>query len=142
MFDTAKHRDTRTGTILEQMVLPALAGAGYLCTTQVSIGARPGGGRHVVDVVAEKPGHRFLISLKWQQVAGTAEQKVPYEVICLSEAILAHDYDAAYLVLGGPGWKLRDYFVGGGLRRHLVHADRVHIETLESFIALANRGGL
>ncbi len=142
MFETVRNRDTRTGAILEQMVLPALASAGYACHTQVGVGARPGGGRHVVDVVAAKDGRRFLVSLKWQQVAGTAEQKVPYEVICLSEAILAHDYDAAYLVLGGPGWKLREWFVGGGLRRHLVHADRVHIETLESFIALANRGGL
>jgi len=142
MSDLLKNRDTRTGAILEQMVLPALAGTGYFCHTQVRIGARPGGGRHVVDVVAAKDGRRYLVSLKWQQVAGTAEQKVPYEVICLSEAVVAHDYDAAYLVLGGPGWKLRDYFIGGGLQRHLVHADRVHIESLESFIARANRGAL
>jgi hypothetical protein len=37
--------------------------------------------RHFVDVIAEKDGKRFLVSLKWQQVSGTAEQKVPFEVI-------------------------------------------------------------
>jgi hypothetical protein len=39
-----------------------------------------------LDAVAEKDERQILISVKWQQVSGTAEQKVPFEVICLVEA--------------------------------------------------------
>jgi len=58
-------------------------------------------GSHVVDAVAEKNGKQILISVKWQQVSGTAEQKVPFEVLCLLEAIENGPYQKAYLVLGG-----------------------------------------
>ena len=101
-------RDTRTGTVLEQMVLPALSRGGYTYETQKHIGTRLGGRRHIVDVLAvDAAGHKYLVSLKWQQVGGTAEQKVPFEVICLAEALSTGKFQKAYLVLGGEGWKLR-----------------------------------
>ncbi len=135
-------RDTGTGGVLEQMVLPALRKGGYDYQTQVHIGQRFGGGKHFVDVLAEdNQGLAFLISLKWQQVSGTAEQKVPFEAMCLAEAVLASDnkFAKAYLVLGGAGWKLRDFFVGGGLAKHLRYDNVVTIMTLEGFVARANR---
>jgi hypothetical protein len=138
-------RDTGTGSVLEQMVLPALRKGGYRYQTQVHIGQRFGGGKHFVDVVAQdEHGATFLISLKWQQVSGTAEQKVPFEAMCLAEAVLTSDntYDKAYLVLGGAGWKLRDFFVGGGLAKHLRYDNAVTIMTLETFVAKANRAQL
>lgn len=130
---------------MEQMVLPALRRGSYVYKTQVDIGSRVGGGRHLIDVLANHPGGQgILISLKWQQVSGTAEQKVPFEAICLADAIITGGalFQTAYLVLGGPGWKLRDFYVGGGLRGHLAHGDKVQIVTLESFVALANKGAL
>lgn len=135
-------RNTRTGGVLEQMVLPALDQGGYSYNVQVKIGQRLGCGQHLVDVVAEKNGQRLLISMKWQQVSGTAEQKVPFEVICLLEALESNNYQKAYLVLGGEGWKLRHYFVGDGLKKYLAYADRVEIVTLESFVGRANAGKL
>ncbi len=135
-------RDTRTGRVLEDMVLPALERGGYTFQKQVNIGKRPGGRAHKVDAVAEKEGRKILISLKWQQVGGTAEQKVPFEVICLADAVRRSGFDRAYLVLGGEGWTLRDYYTSGALREHLTHAELVHILTLESFVALANQGKL
>jgi hypothetical protein len=138
-------RDTRTGGVLEQMVLPALKQGGYTWETQVNVGERLGGGKHYVDVVAsDRAGNRHLISLKWQQTSGTAEQKVPYEIMCLAEAILTGEgeYKGAYLVLGGSGWRLRDYYTSGDLGRHLVHADKVTVVTLEDFVATANGGKL
>lgn len=125
------------------MILPALKRGGYTHIEQANVGSRFGGGRHIVDVIAEKNGRRLLISLKWQQSSGTAEQKVPFEVICLAESVLTDNgFTTAYLVLGGEGWRLRSFFVGGGLKSHLVHADKVNIITLEAFVALANRGEL
>ncbi len=133
-------RNTRTGDVLEQMVLPALDLGGYTHRVQVNIGKRLGLGRHMVDVVAEKDGRALLVSMKWQQVSGTAEQKVPYEIICLLEALELGNYSKAYLVLGGDGWKLRNYFVGPGLKRFLAYADKVEILTLEGFVGRANQG--
>jgi hypothetical protein len=138
-------RDTGTGFVLEEMVAPALARGGYTVEKQVYIGLRPGGGRHVVDAVAtDAQGARRLVSVKWQQVSGSAEQKVPFEVICLAEAMMAEDkeYVGAYLVLGGEGWRLRDFYIQGGLARHLTYADLVSIVSLEAFVARANRGAL
>lgn len=133
---------TSTGAVLEDMIVPALKRGGYECRKQVVIGQRIGGGIHKVDEIAEKAGRRFLVSVKWQQTSGTAEQKVPFEVICLAEAVLARTADKAYLVLSGEGWTLRNFYVGGGLQQHLTHADRVDILTLEGFVAKANRGEL
>ena len=134
--------NTRTGGVLEAMILPALEGGGYDHQAQVTIGNRLGCGRHVVDAIAEKGGRQILVSVKWQQVAGTAEQKVPFELICLLDAIERGPYAKAYLVLGGEGWKMRQFYVGGGLSRFLPLADRVEIVTLEGFVAKANQGRL
>jgi hypothetical protein len=135
-------RDTRTGGVLEAMILPSLRNGGYSFAAQQVVGTRIGGGKHVVDVIAEKNAKKYLISLKWQQVSGTAEQKVPFEVICLTEAVIEGAFEKAYLVLGGGGWKLRDFYTGGGLEKHLAYAEKVDILTLESFVARANQGKL
>ena len=137
--------NTGTGAVLEQMVLPALQRGRYQYQTQVIIGTRPGGGRPVVDVVLIDPkGQKYLISLKWQQVGGTAEQKVPFEAICLAEAIRTSQgqHHKAYIVLGGDGWSLRDFYLRGGLNAHLTYGNLVSFESLESFVAKANQGKL
>lgn len=124
------------------MVLPALTRGGYSYQKQVRIGLRPGGRAHKVDVLAERGGEKFLISMKWQQTSGTAEQKVPFEIICLAEAIReAPDYKRGYVVLGGTGWTLRDYYVEK-IQRHLVGTEAVKVLSLEAFAALANEGKL
>jgi hypothetical protein len=132
-------RDTRTGGVLEQMILPSLRRGGYDYKVRVKIGQRMGCGSHYVDVIAEKAGKKYLISLKWQQVAGTAEQKIPFEVICLAEALESGEHEKAYVVLGGEGWTLRQFYTSGGLAKYLHGAEKVEIVTLESFVAKANR---
>ena len=133
---------TRTGGVLERMILPALDQGGYSYETQILLGKRLGIGRHMVDAVAEKEGRKILISLKWQQVSGTAEQKVPFEVICLLEALEAGLHEKAYLVLGGEGWTLRNFYTAGGLKRFLVNSEKVEVLTLEGFVGRANQGKL
>ena len=135
-------RNTRTGGVLEQMVLPALDQGGYKYKIQVNLGQRLGLGRHFVDAVAEKDGHQILISVKWQQVSGTAEQKVPFEVICLIEALELGNFEKAYVVLGGEGWTLRDFYAAGGLKKYLVNSDKVEVIKLEAFVGRANQGKL
>ncbi len=135
-------RDTRTGGVLEQMVLPSLTRGGYEYKVRVKIGQRMGCGSHYVDVIAEKNGKRYLISLKWQQVAGTAEQKIPFEVICLAEALESGEYEKAYVVLGGEGWTLRRFYTSGALKKYIRGIEKVEIVTLETFVAKANNGKL
>lgn len=134
-------RNTTTGRVLEEMVLPSLTRGGYRYEMQMQVGQRFGGGKHMVDVVAwDAAGEGILISLKWQQTSGTAEQKVPFEAICLADAVLSaeNEFRKAYLVLGGGSWKLRDFYVGGGLNAHLRHGDLVTIVSLEEFVARGN----
>ena len=139
----AKRGTTTTGAVMEAMVLPAIERGGYEYFRQVDIGERLGGGKHIVDLVAyDEDGKGFLVSMKWQQVSGTAEQKVPYEVICLMEALESREYVKAYLVLGGDRWSLRDMYISGGLSKFLAHQDKVEIITLEGFVSRANSGKL
>jgi hypothetical protein len=135
-------RNTNTGAVLEAMILPALERGGYVCTTQVQVGERCGGGKQMVDVMARREAQALLVSLKWQQTSGTAEQKVPFEVMCLADAIRAGLAHRAYLVLGGDRWTKRDYFTSGRLSEHLVHAALVRVVTLEAFVRMANNGEL
>jgi hypothetical protein len=105
-------RNTRTGGVLERMVLPALDQGGYTYKAQVGVGKRLSTGVHLVDAVVQKPGEKpFLVSVKWQQVSGT-------------------------------GWKLRDVYVAGVLKRYIVNSESVEIVTLESFVGRANQGKL
>jgi hypothetical protein len=128
--------------VLEAMVLPALQRGQYNYEQQVRVGNRCGGRTHTVDAIAERDGARVLVSLKWQQTGGTAEQKVPFEVMCLADAVRDGHADRAFLVLGGDGWTLRDYYTSGSLTDHLIHARLVRVVTLEAFIRLANNSEL
>ena len=133
-------RAATTGAVLEAMIVPALTRAGYALEQQVPVGKRCGGRVHKVDAIATRGESRTLVSLKWQQTGGTAEQKVPFEVMCLADAVRAGHGDRAYLVLGRDGWTLRDYYTSGQLAEHLVHSALVRVVTLEAFIRLANNG--
>src|ERR1700719_3016406 len=93
-------RNTSTGAVLEAMIMPALARGGYAAVKQQTIGTRCGGGTHKVDAIATRGDERILVSLKWQQTGGTAEQKVPFEVMCLADAVTAGHAVRAFLVLG------------------------------------------
>lgn len=140
-----RKRDTTTGRVLEQMIIPALERGGYHCEEQADIGNRLDVlGKHLIDVLATKDDKQYLISAKWQQTSGTTDEKVPYEVICLVHAVENGDYQGAYLVLGGTGWKhkLKELYLNRGLDPYIRDAKHVKIVGLEDFITLANKGKL
>jgi hypothetical protein len=146
------------------MVIPSLLRGGYHFKALVNIGVRLGGDRpHIIDALAwGNDGVVHLLSSKWQQTSGTAEQKVPFEVICLANVVASktlvipgvvctHCGDRcpaspavikAHLILGGEGWKLRQFYVSGGLQEFIPHSELVNITTLEAFVAQANKGML
>jgi len=124
------------------MVLPALQLAGYQYEQQSCIGRVMGDRPYRTDLLVHDrgSGRRIVVSLKWQQVAGTAEQKIPFEVIALLELLESGECDEVYLVLGGTGWtpQLREFYRSGGLCRFMPEAKRVRIVGLEEFIKLVN----
>jgi len=124
------------------MVLPALQLAGYQYEKQSCIGRVMGDRPYRADLLVHDrgSGRRIVVSLKWQQVAGTAEQKIPFEVIALLQLLESRACDDAYLVLGGTGWtpQLREFYLSGGLCRFIPEANRVKIVELEEFIKLVN----
>ena len=127
------------------MVLPALEQGGYTYERQVVIGKRLGGRNHKVDLLlTTSEGSKIPVSMKWQQVSGTAEQKVPFEIMCLAEAVAKSEgrFSKAYLVLGGDGWTLKDFYLGDGLKQYLKNFEVIDIVKLEAFIAKANKGEL
>ncbi|MDP0491883.1 MAG: hypothetical protein Q7Q71_12615 [Verrucomicrobiota bacterium JB023] len=138
---TPQARNTTTGKDFEKIVKRALIHGGYQVEEQVPVGQRPNGSKHLIDLVAKRGDEAFLISLKWQQSAGTAEQKVPYEVICLSKALeqSKEQYDKAYLVLGGDGWTLKEFYLGPELAKHLKLERPVQVTSLEAFIFQASK---
>src|SRR5207237_8061645 len=130
-------RDTRTGGVLENMVLPALERGGYQYKKQVVIGKRLGGHNQKVDVLAWRvESEQIPVSLKWQQTSGTAEQKVPFEILCLADAVHKSRgrFNKAYLVLGCSGWTIREFYVSGQIREYLKDCEVVEIVFLEIFV--------
>lgn len=95
-------------------------------------------------LVTSQDGSQIPVSLKWQQSSGTAEQKVPFEIICLADAVHKSQgkYRKAYLVLAGEGWTLKEFYLGKGLEEYLKNYEVVKIMSLESFVAKANQARL
>ena len=137
-------RNTRTGDVLEQMVLPALRMGGYEVTRGVKIGTRFGVSDHRIDALAKDTDNRLhLVSMKWQQTSGTAEQKIPFEVISLVDMLMQDNrFSTAHLVLGGDGWRYKDFYIKGGLSPFIKNAHLVKICSLDQFVTLANQGQL
>lgn len=76
--------------------------------SEVNVGVRPSGGKHRVDFELwsrTDPNKRALVSCKYQETGGTAEEKIPYEVIKLIHTMESdRRYRRAWLVLGGVGF--------------------------------------
>ena len=136
-------RNTRTGNVMEEMLTSALTQGNYKFKKNVNVGTRLGGGRHMMDLVAYEGEKIFLVSSKWQQTSGTAEQKIPFEVMCLGDVIRTRPVTQAYLVLGGKGWSRKEYFLSSEFKTDLAEFCKgVIIIDLEDFIAKANNSKL
>jgi len=147
-------RNTTTGRVLELQVLPALERGGYTYSEQEKIGMKVNGRKHVIDILITKlqdADERILVSLKWQQTGGTAEQKVPFEIINLMHACNEYGFEKAYLILGGTdheaglsqtGWTLRKWYLERGLAEYINYEKSIKILLPDQFIALANSGKL
>jgi len=135
-------KGTRTGTNMERMIAAALGFNNYRFEKQVYIGQQLFGNRYKADFIVNDK----IISLKWQQVSGTAEQKIIYEIATLIKIIDGSGgrFTKAYIVYGGNGFSpgalnYMQHNMNVGL---LIHGDLVFIESLNDFIARINQHNL
>jgi hypothetical protein len=105
-------RNTTSGKYYEDTVRLAIERScnqnNLKAVRQQNIGLSPSGRRHYVDweLISEiNSDVRGLVSCKFQDTPGSAEEKVPYEVLKLLHAMEADErYKRAWIVLGGNGW--------------------------------------
>ena len=132
---TTASRDTTTGTINEKEFEKFLIeNFSQKVKSQVIIGKKRNDGLHVVDLMIGGETHTpknkkrpisnhkggKLISLKHQEVAGTAEEKVPFEVMKLQDAIDDYGYESAIIVLcGNSGWTWKKEYLSERFKKRM-----------------------
>lgn len=128
----------KSGGTFEEIIRHTLEYKKYPFICQKCVGTRFETGRHIVDFIIDD---KLLVSVKWQEVSGTAEQKVPFEVICLTDIILkSSTFTKAYLVLGGEGWKLKNFYLSRDFLKWIPKAEGlVEVVAFEDFIRRINR---
>lgn len=104
-------RNTSSGKIYEKEIEKLLKDhTDYEVKSQVTLGLKRNGKKHRADLILDED---IIISLKYQKVEGTAEEKVPFEVMKLQHAIADYGYQSAVLVLAGveSAWKWQEYYL-------------------------------
>ena len=100
---------TTAGTEVENFIEFDLERNGYNVETQVpASGINQEWSR--IDIVLVDEDCTEAISLKYQDVAGTAEEKILYEAESLSLMCHAHQYKRGTIVLCGSGWSPVKYY--------------------------------
>ena len=92
-----------TGTKFEKLIARILKRQGCQVAEQVYIGNKFKNKKHKVDSLVNG---KILVSDKWQEIGGTVEEKVGYEMWTLHEKIRSGAYEKAFVILGGPGWTI------------------------------------
>ena len=145
-------RDTSTGKVNEAEIENFLReNVNESVYEQAEVGTQfATGKKHIVDVLLggsaykkTKKAKRWtsehkggtLISLKYQKVEGTAEEKIPFEFIKLQDAINKYGYDSALIVLcGDDGWTLKEEYLKEEFKAQMkLIAPNVSITDEENF---------
>jgi len=139
----APRRTDKTGKYYEYFIEYLLGRKGYNVDEQDNIGLRPTGGEHNTDLIVEDwdTGEKEIISLKIQMGQGTAEEKVPYEAMCLQHACETYGYTHAVIVLAGDGWKHDDAYINGAFSKWMNTPD-VEVISHDTFMERYDLNGV
>jgi len=132
--------ETRTGKIFESMLVTALQKNNYSVQEQVKVGNKPDGSKYTIDILVDS---LIYISIKWQQIGGSAEEKIPFEVITLTHILKTKNNEnaRAYIVLGGNGWRksLKEWYCSSEFLEWILEAKKyVTIVNENTFVAMIN----
>ena len=133
---------------LETKISNLLKGKGYSIESQVPTLEHFGKKR--LDILATKKISRTWISkllrnkesfkipieIKYQEVQGTAEEKIPFDAISLINYVNHHkDCKIGYIVLGGNGFSSKiDEFINGTLKPFIKGLNKIQILREEQFL--------
>ena len=127
--DNHAPRDTSTGKVneadIEQFLTENFSDGVY---PQTEVGTQfDTGKKHIVDILLGGKAYKktkkakrwisehiggILLSLKYQKVEGTSEEKIPFEFMKLQNAINKYGYKKALIVLcGDNGWTLKKTYL-------------------------------
>lgn len=139
MATKASRNTEETGRPFEYYCQHLLESAGFNVIDQSTIGLRPTGGKHVVDLeIIDESKHRGpLISCKWQEVGGSAYEKIIFESVSLQKACDDYGYTDAYILMSGPGWRHEESFRDGSFDRW-VNAPNVKVINFDEFVEIFN----
>jgi len=97
---------------------------------QIKVGKKIGVNKnYVVDILFNR---KILISAKFQDTGGTAEQKIPHEIINLQHLCENYGYEKAYIVYSGQGFTLMESYKSTEMSRYIT-APNVKILSFEEF---------
>ncbi len=103
-------------------------------------------GKHKPDkIIKDKDDKLIIISKKWQETAGTADEKIFYEIIKLIDLVETYKptIKSTYILLGGNGWRsyLKNYYLSEDWNRYLETRYRniVKLVTIDSILPLISR---
>lgn len=137
-------RNTRSGRIWETVIRPVLdAHYAGRYGEQVAVGLKLTGEPYLADFVVYEPSGDIIVSAKWQQTPGTAEDKILWDIANLIAIVRQSGrYRKAYVVLGGSGFSnaMRTFLLQQGHRGVLQDGHLVEVVSLEDFLARANQG--
>lgn len=134
-MSTAASRNTTTGKSYEDVMEDLLLEyTNHEVKTQVNVGAKRNGGKHYVDILLDQ---EVILSLKFQRVRGSAEEKILFEIMKLQHAIDDYGYKSAVIVLAGPdkAWKWKEYYLSDEFQTDMkkIYPD-VRIISHEQFV--------
>ena len=105
---------------------------------QKNIGKKPTGKGHVVDVCLEK--EKILVSAKLQNGPGTAEEKIPFEMLMLQSACENLNYNKSYIVCAGLQWSLLDYYLSDEFSKRMsLVTPNVKVIHYDDFVKIIER---
>lgn len=135
-----------SGSVFEKQVRLLLESQGWEVDPQYELGFRLGKrSRYRVDFVAGNESGCILVSCKYQASMGSAMDKIPYEYMCLADAVESNRLDAGYIVLFGSRIT-KDFFLSkesiDELSKWMRLSEKIKILDFEAFQTTTLNGGL
>jgi len=141
-----KKKSSTSGKRFQNMVCNLLSDSGWAVLQEYVCGFRLAKkSKHRVDILASKDDKDIIISCKYQDVQGTAPDKLAYEYMCLLHTAETCLYDRAYLITFGKILKKECIFKPENeytLSKYMRISNKVVVCDFEDFSEMVNRGKL
>ncbi len=138
-----------TWQLFENILDDALTKKGYTVLDNKSLNLKCSftGRKHLPDKLIQTQTEEIIVlSKKWQESRGTAEEKVIYEIFKLLDLLNNQEYKikSCYIILGGMGWskQLKEYYLSHKWNNFLENdfKNKVKIVIFDEILTLINKG--